>query len=102
MSKTPGVGHNVGGVDTTRLVDLVERIENLEEEKAGIGESIKGVYEEAKKAGFDLKTLRRVIRERKQDPADLEEQETLLGIYRKALGPFVDTPLGAAAMERAT
>lgn len=54
------------------------------------------IYAEAKSAGFDVKVLRRLIKERKQEPADLEEQEALLDVYRHALGQLADTPLGRA------
>lgn len=54
-----------------------------------------------KRKGFDCKVIRRLIRERKMEPADLEEIETLLDTYRRALGPYIDTALGQAAMEQA-
>jgi uncharacterized protein (UPF0335 family) len=69
-----------------RLKSLVQRIEKLEEEKASVGVDIKDVYAEGKSAGFDVKVLRRLIQNRKQDPALLEEQETLLHLYEHALG----------------
>lgn len=89
MSETeelPLKGHNVGGVAAERLRSLVERIERLEEEKKALGGDIKDVYSEAKSAGFDVKVLRELIRIRKQEAAEVEEQETLLDIYRRALG----------------
>jgi uncharacterized protein (UPF0335 family) len=64
----------------------VERIERLEEERKALGSDIKDIYAEAKSAGFDVKVLRQLIRIRKQEPADVEEQETLLDVYRRALG----------------
>ena len=51
-----------------------------------LGSDIKDIYAEAKSAGFDVKVLRQLIRIRKQEPADVEEQETLLDVYRRALG----------------
>ena len=56
------------------------------------------IYQEAARAGFDCKVLRRLIKDRRQDPAELEEQEVLLDIYRRALGQMADTPLGEAAI----
>ena len=50
------------------------------------GSDIKDIYAEAKSAGFDVKVLRQLIRIRKQEPADVEEQETLFDVYRRALG----------------
>jgi uncharacterized protein (UPF0335 family) len=75
-----------GGVAADRLRSLVERIEKLEEERKALGSDIKDIYAEAKSAGFDPKVLRQLIRIRKQEAAEVEELETLLDIYRRALG----------------
>ena len=75
-----------GGVAGDQLRAFVERIERLEEEKKGIAEDIKDVYAEAKGNGFDVKVLRQVIRLRKQDRNEREEQEALLDLYLHALG----------------
>jgi uncharacterized protein (UPF0335 family) len=75
-----------GGVAVDRLRSLVERIEKLEEERKALGSDIKDIYAEAKSAGFDPKVLRQLIRIRKQEAAEVEEQETMLDIYRRALG----------------
>ena len=69
-----------------QLRSLVERIERLEDEKAGLGEDIRQIYHEAKGAGFDVKTIRQIVRLRKLDRADRIEQEELLQVYRNALG----------------
>jgi len=74
---------NVAG---ERLKSIVERIERLEEERKALGSDIKDIYSEAKSAGFDIKVLRQLIRIRKQEPAEIEEQETLLDVYRRAIG----------------
>ncbi|MCA7117867.1 MAG: DUF2312 domain-containing protein [Acidibrevibacterium sp.] len=75
-----------GGIAAERLRSLVERIERLEEEKKALADDIKDVFAEAKSAGFDVKVLRQLIRLRRQQPAEIEEQETLLDLYRRALG----------------
>lgn len=75
-----------GGVAQDQLRSIVERIERLEEEKAAIANDIKEVYAEAKGNGFDTKTLRQVIRLRKQDKAERQEQEAILDLYLHALG----------------
>jgi uncharacterized protein (UPF0335 family) len=75
-----------GGVAADRLRSLVERIERLEEERKALASDIKDIYAEAKSAGFDVKVLRQLIRIRKQEAAEVEEQETLLDVYRRALG----------------
>jgi uncharacterized protein (UPF0335 family) len=74
---------NVAG---ERLRSIVDRIERLEEERKALGSDIKDIFAEAKSAGFDVKVLRQLIRIRKQEPAEIEEQETLLDVYRRAIG----------------
>lgn len=69
-----------------QLKAFVERIERLEEEKQALAEDIKEVYAEAKGNGFDTKTLRTVVRLRKQDTSERAEQEALLDLYLNALG----------------
>ena len=75
-----------GGIAADRLRSLVDRIERLEEERKALGSDIKDIYAEAKSAGFDVKVLRQLIRVRKQEPAEVEEQESMLDVYRRALG----------------
>jgi uncharacterized protein (UPF0335 family) len=75
-----------GGVAADRLRSIVERIERLEEERKALSSDIKDIYAEAKSAGFDVKVLRQLIRIRKQEAAEVEELETMLDVYRRALG----------------
>lgn len=70
----------------SRLRSIIERVENLEEEKAGIQEGIKEVFAEAKGEGYDVKVLKKVIRIRKQDRAKRQEEEAILDLYMTALG----------------
>src|SRR3984893_16979291 len=91
---------DVGGIAGERLRSFIERIERLKEEKRSLAGDIKEVYAEAKGTGFDTKIMRQLIRERRMDKDDLDEREALLDTYRRALGMFIDTPLGEAAMER--
>ena len=69
-----------------RLRLLIERIERLAEEKQGIADDIKDVYSEAKATGYDAKIVREVIRLRKMSPDDRAEFETVLDLYKSALG----------------
>ena len=69
-----------------QLRALIERIERLEEEKKTIADDIKDVYAEAKGNGFDTKAIRAIVRLRKQDQAEREEAETILDLYKAALG----------------
>ncbi len=75
-----------GGIAADRLRSIIERVERLEEERKALASDIKDIYSEAKSAGFDVKVIRQIIRIRRQEPAEVEEQESLLDIYRRALG----------------
>lgn len=73
-------------VTADQLRAFIERIENLETEKKALGEDIKEVYAEAKGEGFDTSIMRQIIRIRRMDEADLQEQEELIDVYKRALG----------------
>jgi uncharacterized protein (UPF0335 family) len=77
---------DVAGVAGDRLKSFIERIERLEEEKRALAEDIKEVYAEAKGTGFDTQVMRQLIKLRKMDKDDLDEQETLLDVYKRAIG----------------
>jgi uncharacterized protein (UPF0335 family) len=77
---------DVGGIAGDRLKSFIERIERLEEEKKVLTADIKEVYAEAKGSGFDTKIMRQLIRLRRMDKDDLDEQETLLDVYKRAIG----------------
>jgi uncharacterized protein (UPF0335 family) len=83
-------GHNsgsfYGGMSAEQLTQFIERIERLEEEKKNIADDIKEIYAEAKGGGFDTKTMRQILKIRKIEAAELEEQEYLLDTYKRALG----------------
>lgn len=85
-----GMGHNSGtssghvAADDLRL--LIERIERLEEEKAGISDDIKDVKSEAKSRGYDTKAITRIIAIRKKKPGQFAEEEAILAVYMHALG----------------
>jgi uncharacterized protein (UPF0335 family) len=90
---------DVGGVAGDQLKSLIERIERLEEEKRTLGEDIKEVYAEAKGNGFDVKIIRQIIRIRRMDQDDLDEQETLLDVYKRALGMLPEAAPESRAAE---
>jgi len=75
----------IGGVDATKLRSLIERIERLEEERGDISRDIRDIFAEAKSIGFDVKTMRTILKIRKMDAADREEREFLLNAYKNAL-----------------
>jgi uncharacterized protein (UPF0335 family) len=88
---------NVGGIAGDQLRSFIERIERLEEEKRTLAADIKDVYAEAKGSGFDPAIMRQIIKERRADPDDLSEHETMLDLYRRALAGWDSTPLAKAA-----
>ena len=69
-----------------QLRALIERIERLEEEKKTIADDIKEVFAEAKGTGFDTKAMRSIIRLRKKDQAERQEEDAILDLYMAALG----------------
>lgn len=78
-----GMGHNVVAGD--RLRSFVERVERLEEEIAGLNGDKREIYSEAKAAGFDTKIIKQLIRRRRMDPNDREEQDAILHLYEQAV-----------------
>jgi len=88
------------GIAAHQLRSFIERIERLEEEKAGIAQDIREVYAEAKSSGFEPKIMRQVVKLRKMDRDDRQEQEALLDLYMTAVG-YESTPLGQAAQIKA-
>ena len=87
---TAGNGNNSakpsGAVAGDRLRSFIERVERLDEEKRALGEDIREVFSEAKGAGFDVPTMRTIIKLRKMDSNDRAERDALLDTYLHALG----------------
>jgi uncharacterized protein (UPF0335 family) len=75
-----------GTIQAERLKSFIERIERLEEERAALTGDIREVYAEAKSAGYDTKVMRQIVRLRKMDAADRQEQQALLDVYIQAVG----------------
>ena len=86
MSDTAVANDVLSGQAQGQLKAIVERIERLEEDKAAVAADLKEVFAEAKGNGFDTKTLRKVVRWRKQDRAKRQEEEALLDLYLSAIG----------------
>jgi uncharacterized protein (UPF0335 family) len=82
----PAPQADAGGVAAGRLRSFVERLERLEEDKAGIGQEIKEVYLEAKGEGVDTKVMRKLISLRTKDPQQRREEDELLELYLSAIG----------------
>ena len=73
-------------IDASKLLSYVERVERLNEEVKALQTDIKEIYEEAKSNGYDVKALKAIIALRKLDEAEREEAETVLDVYKAALG----------------
>ena len=91
---------DTGGVAAGQLRSFIERIERLEEEKKGISDDIRDVFAEAKGNGFDTKVMRQVIRLRKKEPAERQEEEAILDLYLHALGMAPSADLTGAPESR--
>ena len=76
----------VGGVVVPKLKSYIERIERLDEDKAGIASDIRDVFAEAKSNGFDVKAMRQVLKLRKMKANERTEAEYMLDLYKRALG----------------
>ncbi len=77
---------DVNGVDAARLLSYIERIEHIEEEKKALQNDIKEIYEEAKSANFDVKAIKQLLKIRKMDDQERQEEEFVLDVYKRALG----------------
>ena len=86
------IGHNsgdtqdVGGIAGQRLKSFIERIERMNEEISNLQEDRKEIYAEAKGAGFDVKTIRKLVALRKMDAEKRREEDELLELYKAAVG----------------
>lgn len=81
---------DIGGINVAHLRSFVERIERLEEEIKALNDDKKEVYAEAKGTGFDTKIIKQIIKIRRMDKDALDEAETLLDVYKRALGMLPD------------
>ncbi|MBF0107734.1 MAG: DUF2312 domain-containing protein [Magnetococcales bacterium] len=89
-------GSAVAAVENTSIPGeelrlYIERIERLEEEKAELGQDIRDLYQEAKGNGFDPKVMREIIKLRKKDPGEIDEEDAILHLYKEALGMTLQT-----------
>lgn len=83
-----------------QLLQLVEQIERLEQDKKALADDIRDKYLEAKAVGFDVKAIRKIVSLRKKSKTEREEEESILDVYLHALGMLAGTPLGDYATER--
>jgi uncharacterized protein (UPF0335 family) len=90
---------DVGGIGGEQLKSFIERIERLEEEKRVLAADIKEVYAEARGSGFEPKIMRQIVRLRRRDQDDLDEEESLIALYKRALGMLPADAAPARAAE---
>ena len=90
---------DVGGVASEQLKSFIERIERLEEERRTLSGDIKEVYAEAKGTGFEPKIMRQIIKIRKMDKEEVDEEESLLDLYKRALGMSSAAEIATRAAE---
>jgi len=83
---TEQVDVEVGGLNTERLKSIIERIENVDNEINALKEDRKGIMLEAKSAGFDTKAITHVIKQRKKNKAQRDEEELVFETYERAVG----------------
>ncbi len=79
-------GDTAQSVSVGQLRAFIDRIERLEEEKSTISEDIKEVFAELKGSGFDTKAVRAIIRARKKEAHERQEEEAMIQLYMDALG----------------
>jgi uncharacterized protein (UPF0335 family) len=91
---------NIGANSRQQLKSIIERVENLNEEIARFKGDVKDIYAEAKANGYDVPTLRAIVKRRAEDADKRAEKEALLDAYLAALGQLDGTPLGRSAVER--
>jgi uncharacterized protein (UPF0335 family) len=76
---------NDGSNSAASLLAFVERVERINEEIKACQNDRKDIIAEATLAGYDAKILRRVVRDRQQDPRELDEFEQMVKTYKEAL-----------------
>ncbi|MEN2977888.1 DUF2312 domain-containing protein [Tistrella bauzanensis] len=84
-NEIPSETIETGGIAGDVLRSYIDRIERLEEEKAGIAADIREIFAEAKGGGFDTAVMRQILKIRKMEPHDVAEQDELLELYKRAL-----------------
>jgi uncharacterized protein (UPF0335 family) len=93
---------DTAGIPGDRIRSFIERVEHIEDEIKALSEGKKEVFTEAKGEGFDVKVLREILRLRKQDKDERDEQESLLDLYLRAMESAGSSQAKAAQRQAAT
>ncbi len=88
--------HESVGIAGDRIRSFIERVEHIEEELKALNEGKKEIFAEAKGEGFDVKVLKEILRLRKQDKDERDEQDSLLDLYMQAM-ETAEAPVAKAA-----
>ncbi|MDC0864833.1 DUF2312 domain-containing protein [Rickettsiaceae bacterium] len=73
-------------IETEKLRQIIGKIETIEQERMESADLLKDVFNEAKSMGFDVKIIKHVLKLRKKDKDALAEEDSLIDLYRGALG----------------
>ena len=73
-------------VDSQDLLNTINKLEKLEEEKNELADVTKDAYNEAKSKGYDVKIIKHILKLRKKDKDALAEEDNLIELYRGAVG----------------
>ncbi len=73
-------------VDSQDLLNTISKLEKLEEEKNQLADVTKDAYNEAKSKGYDVKIIKHILKLRKKDKDALAEEDSLIELYRGAVG----------------
>lgn len=85
--------HNaLGGNSADQLRAYVKRVESLEEEVKDLNSDKSELYKEAKACGFDVPTIKKLVRRRRKDKTEVEEEDAMLELYEQALASAPPEP----------
>ena len=73
-------------VDSQELINTINKLEKLEEEKRELADVTKDAYNEAKSKGYDIKIIKHILKLKKKDKDALAEEDSLIELYRGAVG----------------
>jgi uncharacterized protein (UPF0335 family) len=73
-------------VNSQDLINIISKLEKLEEEKNELAEVTQDTYNEAKSKGYDVKIIKHILKLKKKDKDVLAEEDALIELYRGAVG----------------
>jgi len=73
-------------VEAAKLQQIINKIETIEQERLENADLLKDAFNEAKVMGFDVKIIKHMLKLKKKDKDALAEEDSLIELYRGALG----------------